>query len=335
MKLQFLMDRLRRLASKTMGCLVPNSHQVKLKARALLSMYKFFPLRSNSTEKRIICYYRANGPFAPGLADRLKCMVSGYIVAKECGRSYYIYHDEGFMLEDYLVPANVNWSIPHTQISLGLFSCKRLYFVKELIKLDDSVMEYHFLSGGDIERNLTGEFKCKYEFSRMFHDLFRPTELLQKTIDSIMESNRLKENEYIAVHARFLDFFENVEQKRVTATTRHASPEEQQKMIESVNRTIQHIINTHEGKKVLLFSDSPTFLASPHPEGVCIIPGEVGHIYACSGNQAVTLKAFSDLFVISQASHIYNVVGPGTYPSGYSFLAARIGGRPFKRIERL
>ncbi|MBR3695047.1 MAG: hypothetical protein IKL98_02270, partial [Akkermansia sp.] len=145
----------------------------------------------------------------------------------------------------------------------------------------------------------------------------------------------LNENEYIAVHARFLDFFENVEQKRVTAFTRHAAPEEQQKMIESVNRTIQHIINKHEGKKVLLFSDSPTFLASPHPEGVCIIPGEVGHIYACSGNKAVTLKAFSDLFMISQASHIYNIVGPGTYPSGYSYLAARIGARPFCRIERL
>lgn len=335
MKLLFLMDRIRRVASKMMALIVPNSNRLKLKVKALFSMYKVFPLRSKSSEKRVICYYRAKGPFAPGLADRLKCMVSGFVISRENNRAYYIYHDQGFLLEDYLVPASVNWSIHYDDISLGVLSCKRLWFENKIVKLDDSIAEYHFLSGGDIVEKLTDELKDKYNFAHLFHSLFRPSELLRNTIEAIKDVYSLRENEYIAIHARFLDFFENVEQKRVTAFTRHASPEEQQQMIESVNRTIRHISCEHEGKKVLLFSDSPTFLAAPHPEGVCIIQGEVGHIYAHAGNKDVTLKAFSDLFIISQASHIYSIVGPGTHASGYSYLAARVGARPFRRIERM
>lgn len=335
MKLQFLMDRMRRLASKTIAFLIPNSTHIKLKARALLSVYKLFPLSSKSSEKRLICIYRKKGPFGPGLADRLKCMVSGYIIAKESNRAYYIYHDQGFALDDYLIPASIDWRISYDDMSLGVLSNKRLWFVKKLVKLDDSIAEYHFLSAGDIAETLTGELKCKYDFGLVFHTLFRPSELLQNTIDFICELYSLQENEYIAIHTRFLDFFENVEQDRVTAFTRHASPEQQQKMIDSVNRTIQHISSKHEGKRILLFSDSPTFLAAHHPEGVCIIHGEVGHIYARAGNKNVTLKAFSDMFIISRASHIYNIVGPGMYSSGYSYLAARIGSRPFCRIERL
>lgn len=333
--LLFITDIGRRRLSRLLSSIIPNFHSIKLRVKAFLSIYSLLPFRSKSKEKRLICLYRAKGPFGPGLADRLKAMVTGYIIAKTNNRSYYIFHDNGFMIEDYLVPAKEDWRIDINDVSFGIFSCKRAWFVKSLIKLDDSAAEYHFLGGGNVADKLTGEQKNEYDFHRIFHTLFRPSAIVQQEIDSINKQHSLSPDSYIAVHIRFLDFFENVEQKRVTAFTQHASIEEQREMIASINHTLAHLLKEHENKKLLLFSDSPTFLAVEHPNGVHTIPGDVGHIYAHEGQKPVILKAFVDLFLISHAYHVYNIVGAGTYTSGYSYVGALIGNKPFKRIERL
>lgn len=329
------MQRVRSTASRLMGAVVPDAYRLRLRLRCLFFMYKLWPFRSVSREKRVICYYRDGSRDCPGLADRLKAMVSGYILAAENGRPYYIYHDHGFVLQDYLEPAEIDWRIELSDISTGFWACRRLWYTDSLLPLDASVPEYHSLCGGDIAEGLCGDLREKYDFHRVFHALFRPSAALQRAIDSYCQEYQLTEDSYIAVHIRFLDFFENVEQPHDTVYTRHASPEQQAEMIESINLTLEHLLQRHAGKKLLLFSDSPVFLAAPHPQGIIILPGEVGHIYAHAGNQGVILKAFVDMFIIARAAHVYSIVGPGTHPSGYSYMGARIGNKPFCRMERL
>ena len=103
------MQRVRSTASRLMGAVVPDAYRLRLRLRCLFFMYKLWPFRSVSREKRVICYYRDGSRDCPGLADRLKAMVSGYILAAENGRPYYIYHDHGFVLQDYLEPAEIDW----------------------------------------------------------------------------------------------------------------------------------------------------------------------------------------------------------------------------------
>ena len=35
------------------------------------------------------------------------------------------------------------------------------------------------------------------------------------------------------------------------------------------------------------------------------------------------------------AKRVYNIIGPGTYASGYSYMGARIGQKPFSRMQRI
>lgn len=333
-RIRRLGERVRRFASNLLARFVPDSYRLKLKVRCLLSMYKPFELRGKSKEKRLICYYRKGSPDCPGLADRLKAMVTGYIIAAENNRPYYIYHDHGFDIQDYLVPNSVNWWIEHKDISLGLNTVARLWYTDKMVHLDESVKEYHSLCGGDITAQLFGELKDKYDFSCVFHQLFTPSARLQQLIDQTCAEYDLQEDSFVAVHIRFLDFFENVEQPTDTVYTKHASVEEQREMIGSIHQTIEKILARHAGKRVLLFSDSKTFLDAPHPGNVIVLPGKVGHIYAHAGEDDVTAKAFLDMFIISRAVHVYSIIGPDTHASGYSYMGARIGGKPFTRVER-
>lgn len=334
-KLIYVADRLRRTASKLLAFLVPNSFHLKLRIRCIRSMYRLFDFRAQSDKKRFICYYKSGSPDCPGLADRLKALVTGYVLATENGYPFYIYHDLGFQLRDYLLPAEVDWSLEESSISLGLNRISCIWFAAEMLNLNPRVKEYHLHCAGDITENLEGELKDKYDFGRTFHKLFRPSPHLSQLLEKARHECGIAENEYIAVHIRFLDFFETVESTRDTAFTRHATPEEQAAMIESIHRTVEQIHEQCGGRPIVLFSDSTTFLAAKHPSYVRILPGQVGHIYVHADNQSVIDKAFTDMFIIAGAAHVYNIVGPGTYKSGYSYMGARIGCKPFTRYERL
>lgn len=332
---RFVQERARRSVSRLLSFVVKDSFRFNVKWRCLRFMYKLFCKRVPVKVPRLICYYRDGSRDCPGLADRLKAMVTGYIIAAENGRPFYIYHDHGFLLEDYLVPAMVDWHIEHEEINVGLFNCRRLWFSDRLVKLSPRVAEYHSLGGGDITMNLSGDLKDKYDFSRMFHRLFRLSSSLQHHLDELCSQYDLQEDSFIAVHVRFLDFFDTVESGQETAYTRHASSQEQAAMIDSVNYTITQLQKRHLGKRVLLFADSPTFMVAEHPKGVITLPGEIGHIHSHPGNNAVTLKAFLDMFTMARASHIYSIIGPGIHSSGFSYMSARIGGKSFERVERL
>lgn len=335
MNYRHFIARIHRIVSKLIN-LFPNGTAYKTKYRILAANYKLFGKKKKPNEHRVIILFKKGTPNTPGLADRINAAVTAYIIAQENDYNFYYYHDVGFRMESYLMPHEVPWLIDLNDISLGLGKFKILWNATQLIKLDRNVKEYHAYHAYDLYSILPDNLKEKYDFTRVFHKLFKESTHLKEIIGNTLKATGIVENEFIAVHVRFLNFFEAVEQNpKYTPYIKLASEENQKAMIHSVHATLENIHNQHPDIPIILFSDSPKFLSSNHADYIHQVPGEVGHIHVHAGNDNVTDKAFIDLFVMSKAKKIYNIIGPDTYKSGYPLLASRIGGKPFERIERI
>ena len=329
--------RLRRCISIVFHVIIPNWRHLKAKLQLIFSTYKLFaPDKNTAKERRIIRLHINGGSDSPGLADRMKAYVSTYIIAEESGYKFYLYHDCGFQLDDYLEPNEVDWRIEKNNINFGIRHFKILWSASHIKPLNPRILEYHTHFYQDVISNLPDELKDKYSMYEVFNRLFKPTSYLTSLLEKAFQSLKLSENAYIAVHCRFLDFFEAVEHKSDEYPfMKHASDEEQMSMIRSVHKTLDIIHYENMGKPILLFSDSSKFLNSDHQEFIRTVNGKVGHIFTHSGDKNVIDKAFVDMFLMSKANKVYNIIGPGTLASGYSQQAALIGNKPFERIERI
>lgn len=277
-----------------------------------------------AAKSRLVVYMSEGTEFA-GLADRLRTIVSAYIIASENNRNLYIYHDKGFILQKYLLPNEIDWSITPDEICWGLNHVSFLWFCRKLPQLRHPEKEYHaYALFHYLIPTLRPELQSKYNFSHIFNALFRPSPHLSQLVEHAMSSIGLRENQFIAVHLRFLSFLEPVEEHDTTAT---GSPEDQQKVLKAVSAAIEHIYHQSGDQCILLCSDSNRFLQAPHPDYVKILPGEVGHIIKNNGNDAKTDKAFTDLFVMSKASCLYRITGKHIYTGGFARTAADIGGK--------
>ena len=287
---------------------------------SVIKSYKLFDF-CQYNPSRFIIYMTETTEFA-GLADRIKTFVNGYILAQENNRSLFIYHDKGFELQKYLEPNQIDWRISPAEICWGLNRVKLLWFDQFSLSLQKKNKEYHgYALYADVFSSLTPELLEKYAFSRIFHTLFRPSPHLAQLISAAMNSCQLIENQYIAVHLRFLNFFEPVEKQAVSAT---GTPEQQEQMIRDIHATIDDLRKKSDCNTVLLFSDSNKFLQAPHPSYIKVLPGSVGHISRNNGHDAITDKAFTDLFVMGKAKCIYRILGNHIYPGGFAQTAARI-----------
>ena len=90
-----------------------------------------------------------------------------------------------------------------------------------------------------------------------------------------------------------------------------------------------------EASQVMLASDSMTFIAYAQqrmPE-VYVVPGTVKHIdTAGKTDDGENIKMFLDYYLIAGAKKVYNIVGPGMWPSAFPEYAAKIGQTEFERI---
>lgn len=331
-----LIARIRRCASIIIQKIIPNGGTIKDKFNLICSTYTWWQFNKLTNEKRVICIYTKTSRDRPGLADRLKAFLGCYVIAKESGYNFYIYHDAGFYLTDYLEPNEVDWRIEKDNIHWGINRFKIRWFLTQFIQLDSQYSEYHPHYTWDVIGNLPEHLKHEYNFSKTYNELFKPTRHLRNLMNTSYKELGLEENQYVAVHVRFLDFFEAVEQNPDdTPFIKLATKEEQEEMIKSIHATLDEIHAENQGMPILLFSDSIKFMNTPHPEYVLQLSGEVGHIHTHQGNREVTDKAFTDLYAIAGAKKIISIVGPRTYASGYCKTAALIGNKPFMRVERI
>ena len=280
------------------------------------------------TTKLIV--YMTEGTEYAGLADRLRTFVSAAIIAAENNRHLCIYHDKGFALEQYLKPNDADWRINPSEICRNAAQVECLWFNKTLPKQLSPQKECHAYALYDIIPTLPEHLKDIYTYERVFNKLFRPTDYLSSIVEQAMQACEISDNAYIAVHLRFLNFYEPVEE-HVTQPT--GTPEQQKQVLIRVHAALKRIHQEAGGLlPIVLFSDSNRFLQAPHPDYVKVLPGTVGHIIRHNGTDEITDKTFTDLMVMSKAKRIYRITGKHIYNGGFAQTAADIGGKEL--IER-
>jgi len=287
-----------------------------------ISTYEF---RKKKNTNRL-CVYITPETENFGLADRIRTMRTAYVCAVENNMDFCIYHNNGFKLEEYFEPNEVDWRISEEEICLGVNQVKFNFLYSKFQKIENCGKEYHFHKAlANIDDGfLPEELKGRYSDASVYRKLFRLSPRLQHLVEAIMDEKSLIENEYIAVHGRFLNFFEQVESYGDVKS----SLEERQLMLKRLSYTLKKIYE-QEHKPIVLFSDSNTFLKYPHSEYVIVLPGFVSHLSNSKLFSNCIDKTFVDLVVMSKAERIYSLVGQNIYGGGFSRDASFLGDKPF------
>ena len=263
----------------------------------------------------------------PGLADRLKAIVSCYHIAKNNGYEFKIIAEEPFLLSDYLSPAATNWVAERKDLEYSIPDT-RFFIYSALRKGTDCKLkpgkQYHcYCYKGDDLFYVNG-LPYEQQFKNLFHQLFKPAPLLAHAI----EATGLRNTEYVAIHIRFvnaLGCFEN--QKYPTLP-----PSRQQELILRCHNAIQLIQQSHHNTPVYVFSDSKRFIQSLADMPVKVLSSQnIAHLSHTTDKNEMA-KTFLDFFIISQAKEVYRLVAKELYWTNFSLYAAIVGGKKIKEI---
>ncbi len=281
-------------------------------------------------------YMSCGNTAAGGLVDRLRGAVSLYATCKESGRPFRLFFTHPFPLTDYLIPNDYDWTINEEEVSFAPRqthciildtqtdsewegSWQRNQFLKEL--QDNPHQQLHFYTNA--------LFAYHDDFGALFHELFKPSERLQKSIDKELSTIG---GPFITVSARFCNLLNDFNEETFSEPLTKA---EQQRLLEDCLTQLEKIHLQHPGRKVVVCSDSMTLADKAlKKDYVWVIRGTVSHI----GNDTAHFyhyyeKTFLDFFIISRAERAYLLRGEGMHNSGYPYAAARIGRVPYRVVE--
>jgi hypothetical protein len=291
------------------------------------------------TDKTIIVIH--NGwTESGGLADRLKGIVSTYQLCQEMHLPFRIHFTHPFPLEHILVPNTYDWHISPS--SLCYTQPQTIPLCLEIGSESpwQQQQQKHFLQcafqkteGTQIHVYTNAMFACNKGFGKAFHELFKPSERLKASIDHQLD---LIGRPYVSVSARFLGALGDFIDTMPTATL---PPHRQQQLIDACLQKIETIRQAHPNATILVNSDSTTFLQHARQlPYTYIISGQILHldVKASEGNLENVFetyeKTFLDFFMISHAQTVYRFTGSGMHNSGFPYVAALVGGKPFHSI---
>lgn len=284
--------------------------------------------------KRAVVIYD-NKKRAFGLADRLRSIVSIYKTCEELNIDFKILFTHPFSLSRYLQPNTVDWEVNTDDLCYNLnctdICCLEMrtgsnfeitqhekWFKKELKK---KYSEFH------IRTNTAYSFK--YNFAEMFNKLFKPSMLLIELISEHLENLK---KEYISVSFRFLDLLGDF--KEPDSTNNHLSDTKREELIQKNIRQIELLHNRYPNTRILVNSDSCTFLAVVNElEYTYVVPGNIEHVdKTTSIAEDAHDKTLTDFFLIAHAKEIYLFITDNMYNSNFPYAASLIYNKPFNRI---
>lgn len=291
---------------------------------------------NNIEGKRVVCIYDGKIK-SGGLADRLRGIVSIYQICKDMGLDFKLIFDSPFNLEMFLEPNKINWHILKQELNYNTTITDICYidtktgsdyeagkqeewFTKEFRR---GYKEYH------VRTNAI--FSYKSDYSTLFNELFKSSSRLQASID------REKINlgtQYISTSFRFMNLLGDFNE--TTGICAQLPKREKEELIEKNLKQLEALHKQFPEKKVLVNSDSVTFLNhASNFKFVYIIPGNVTHIDTNGSNDEYEIyeKTFLDFFMIANAEKIFLLRSGQMYNSGYPYAASKIYNKPFERIE--
>lgn len=303
----------------------------------LLFVLKYY-LHSYLKIKNVDYYiFMADGKMIHGgLFDRLKGAISIYAISKVYNKRYGLYFTKPFHLDTYLIPNLYDWRIKDTELyysypkSRPIIAYSELHHPNRLLKARKA--QTHFYFGGNIIDIINNEFATCFEWAKLYNELFKPSEYLQNHVDAVKRDIGM---EYYAIHLRFLNLLGDM----VEPLGGEILNEERKKeLIATCLSEIKRVISIQpENWKPVVFSDSMSFLSLIKNElpDVYVVSGNVRHIDNISSviTEDDNLKVFTDMYLMVGAQKVFSIVGKGMHLSAFPEYSAKIGGRPFERIQ--
>lgn len=264
--------------------------------------------------------------YAGGMCDRFKGMVSAYAWAKANGYEFRISHSFPYELHDFIDVAEYDWTLKPGEMSPYAADARMLYARGErtgrrLTGYRKDGRQIHYFGNMDVVPQINQAFGTNYNWGELFRELFKPGKALQEEIDRITP-----DTPYISVSYRFqhlLGDFDEKLAKKINDTS------EREKYISSCIAALKEIMAMNPGKKVLVASDSGTFVDEASKiEGVFVVPGERVHIQFDTDAKAdAYLKTFLDFYLLSGAEKLYRVCAGRMYGTQFPLCASRINNR--------
>lgn len=291
-----------------------------------LTNYKLFG-KDGETTRNTVVFRISPRVYAGGMCDRFKGMVSAYAWAKANGYQFRIIHDCPYSLSDYVKPAAVDWIPKDNEISTGVRGTKLFLCRSEkgdrLLGYRPDGRQVHFYGNIDFIEKLNAEYGTSYTWSGLYHELFTPTEALQKLIDRFTP-----EGAYVSASFRFMKLLGDFDEKYHNSLN---SPEERKALMDECLDTVRRIIRENPGKSVLVTSDSSTFIGEASKiDGVFTVPGKRVHIqYDSDAASDEYMTCFLDFHLLSGAEKLYRVRTGGMYKSQFPQYAAKVNDREF------
>ena len=283
------------------------------------------PAERRPEKEGIVCMY--DGLILHGgLTDRIRGLLTTYREAKRRGMPFYIHWDHPFRLEEFLEPATFDWRIRPEEIS---YSSEHAFPVliqdhrrvsnrlRLLAALSRRRRQTHGSSNAD---------NAKGHYAGLFRELFRPTPLVQREVDRHLKELGAK---YHAFSFRFIgllgDFHDQQEDRLL--------PGEAEAFLTKVADEFRKELKAvPEGHRVLVATDSPTFLSlAPKLDArIYVVEGDLKHLDMSPGDyREAWLKTFVDQFLLMHASKVTLMRTGRMYRSGFPRFAAEVGGVPF------
>lgn len=269
---------------------------------------------------------------AGGLCDRLWGAVSTWLYCKDNGLEFRLHFVSPFNLSDYLVPAHIKWEIEEKELCYDSRVAQPLVIKCLGFGREDEMSHIGkaFSKGIRQLHVYTNAHSMRARFHEGFNDLFRPSDVLATALDNVWRDNG---DDYVSISFRFVRLFGDFEDVNWPVLPDEESREQ---MIQRGLSAIRQVRSMHPGKKVLVTTDSVTFLnRAKEIDGVFVVEGEIRHVdFSSAGGDALPhLKTFLDLLLISRAKHVYLGINDQVYRSTFAKTASMIGNCPFDEIE--
>lgn len=276
--------------------------------------------------------YMADGRMLHGgLTDRIRGILTTYEYLRDRGIPFFIHWVHPFNLEDYLVPSGaVDWRISPEKIS---FSRREAFPV---VIMESLRPQTHVVNRLRLKMALSGRLRqthiysnadnAKGQYRRLYAELFKPSELLQREVDRHLGGIGAK---YWTMTFRCRNLLGDFEEHDNTVL----APDEQAGFMDRLMQEFRAIAeNLPKGYKVLVTSDSKKLLdfMKARDRRIYVVPGDVKNIDLMKGEyRAAWLKTFIDQQLIMHAERVYLMQTGSMYKSGFPRFAAEIGGKPF------
>ncbi|TBN03609.1 hypothetical protein EYD45_08815 [Hyunsoonleella flava] len=306
----------------------------KKKKQIMLFLYysKHFSLKPIKTKQIVVCF---DGLFPHGgLVDRLKGIVSFYLIAKALGYDFKILFDTPFELDVFLQPNAIDWKFKRSNVKWHPTKTRCLYFINNFnanplaVIKKSNASQFYVYANIDYSKSIFPELNqddLEKKWREGFNQLFKKSDFLEEKL------NTISTEPFIAFHSRFTSLMGDFKD----TTSKKLSAEEKNRLCDVLLQIINRV-KAEEQQKAYLFSDSINFIKHIKQQvEINTIEGNPFHMDNFEMRSGIEghLKTMIDFFMISKSKKVYFLKVKPMYNSSFSKYAAIIGNVNFECLE--